>query len=91
MQQNPLGGESLQGELRAIRVLADMARLADAAEYCDSHGLGLESCKKFSDGRRVPVIHHVNNLQVHRLARQLLDEGLEFGSQDQKDFNPFSL
>ncbi|CAK9091034.1 unnamed protein product [Durusdinium trenchii] len=76
MQQNPLGGESLQGELKAIRVLADMESLnAEAAEsYCVAHGDPLaKNCKKFHDGRHVAVIHHVNNLAVHSLARQLLD------------------
>eukprot|EP00913_Durusdinium_trenchii_P015709 g14762.t1 len=70
MQQNPLGGESLQGELKAIRVLADM----ETESYCVAHGDPLaKNCKKFHDGRHVAVIHHVNNLAVHSLARQLLD------------------
>ena len=50
MQQNPLGGESLQGELRAIRVLADMGQKGQKADVCESHGLAEIPCKKFKDG-----------------------------------------
>lgn len=77
MQQNPWGGESLQGELSAIRVLADMEHLDKAAgeAYCAAHSNDavVKNCKKFYDGRHVPIIHHVNNLAIQALARQLLD------------------
>ncbi|CAJ1375832.1 unnamed protein product [Effrenium voratum] len=77
MQQNPVGGESLQGELNAIKVLADMAALDKEAakSYCAGHAnqAVVKNCNKFYDGRQVAVIHHVNNIAVHKLARELLD------------------
>ncbi|CAE8634903.1 unnamed protein product, partial [Polarella glacialis] len=76
MQQNPLNGESHEGELQAIRELAAMGGKSkeQALEYCEKKGGVLsKNCMKFWDGRSVPIIHHLHQASEHALARELLD------------------
>ncbi|OLP87234.1 hypothetical protein AK812_SmicGene31580 [Symbiodinium microadriaticum] len=57
--------------------------LATVTNYCANHHSDavVKNCRKFYDGRHVAVIHHVNNVAVHELARKLLDhEGSEPGT-----------